>query len=423
MKTTKARSPVKPPAIESAPTTAPATSGSKLRIFLWLLVGMGILARLWLWWISIGSNDVQNWVSHATRVAENGLVHTYTTHLTFNHPPIMGLYSSWAWSWAGGDLWAFARFIKIPGLIGEGLVIWALLRHKGLAYSAAYACLPAPILISAYHGNTDTLCGAFALLSALYFDRKRFLAAGLFIGAALNVKLMAVVLVPVLAMATPSWLALRNVSLGLAASLMVFLPSAMQAPREMYRNMLAYGSNPDNWGVLAILNASAATPNTAALGAKAREHYLTYGRYLMLFGILATSTYMRWKRAPFVQQAAVAVALFLVLAPGFGIQYLGFVTPLILAADLKIGTLWGWVSGIFAALVYWIFMTSSSVPVASVLTVWYPGPAPLIGILAWGVLIYFVWKRPGSQKPEQNADIEQTYKPARRALIASVGRR
>src|ERR1017187_6481264 len=55
----------------------------------WLLaLGLaGIAARLWLWWISIGSNDSVIWSSHAQHVLAEGLAHTYrkSTRLNSSH--------------------------------------------------------------------------------------------------------------------------------------------------------------------------------------------------------------------------------------------------------------------------------------------------------------------------------------------------
>src|ERR1035441_4431181 len=97
----------------------------------WLLaLGLaGIAARLWLWWISIGSNDSVIWSSHAQHVLAEGLAHTYRTYRSFpqfNHPPLMGLYAAQVWQWSHGSIWEFARWIKLPGLAGEALVLWAM---------------------------------------------------------------------------------------------------------------------------------------------------------------------------------------------------------------------------------------------------------------------------------------------------------
>src|SRR5262245_25041020 len=131
----------------------------------------GIVARLWLWWTTKGTPDVDRWLEFGRSVSTNGLDTTYATDERFNHPPLMGLYASWVWDVTGDNLDAFARGIKILGLIGEGIVLVALARFAGLPAFAAYASAPVAILVSAFHGNTDPLMAAFVIVAALAFDR------------------------------------------------------------------------------------------------------------------------------------------------------------------------------------------------------------------------------------------------------------
>jgi hypothetical protein len=115
----------------------------------WLaVIFAGAAARLWLWWISIGSNDVTYSYRYGQSIVESGLAATYTNIQPFNHPPLMGLYAAQAWWWSDENLWRFAQLIKLPGLAGEALTLWALWRFAGPKASAAYAWLPAAILIS-----------------------------------------------------------------------------------------------------------------------------------------------------------------------------------------------------------------------------------------------------------------------------------
>jgi len=44
----------------------------------WLVLGaIGVAARLWLWWASIGSYDVYLWMRHAQYISTYGLAATY----------------------------------------------------------------------------------------------------------------------------------------------------------------------------------------------------------------------------------------------------------------------------------------------------------------------------------------------------------
>lgn len=360
--------------------------------WIWLGIGlMGILVRVWLWWTSLGCNDIDNWVLHGRNVLANGLTRAYTASVIFNHPPFIGMYSGLAWSWADGNLMIFARLIKVPGLVGEAITLLVLWYFAGPRAFATYSWLPSAILISSFHGNTDTLSAAFILTGAIAFDRKSYLVSGILWSAALNVKLLPLVFVPLVLIGAPSVRALVRVSIGLAIGVLPFVPPALVASHAMYRNMLAYNSTPDNWGILALLNAAVGTPAIAASFTGIRQWYLDYGRYVMLCSIVSVALLSRVRRRlPMTEQAALSAALFLIFAPGFGIQYVVYPLPLLCFVDRPAAILWGFLSGIFLATHYWIFLLSWS-PLRSFIQSYFVGPVPLLGMLAWAALVQIVW--------------------------------
>jgi hypothetical protein len=56
-----------------------------------------------------------------------------------------------------------------------------------------------------------------------------------------------------------------------------------------------------------------------------------------------------------VEQAALGAVQFLVLTPGFGVQYVIFAAPLLCIVDWREGAWWGCISGAFIGTVYWVF--------------------------------------------------------------------
>lgn len=360
----------------------------------WLAIGLaGVAIRLWLWWVSIGSTDVQIWSIHGSAVLAEGLARTYETKTYFNHPPLLGLYVQWIWSWAEGDLWTLGRAIKLPGLAGEALALWALWRFASPRAFAAYALLPAPILVASFHGNTDCLYAALVLVAAIAFDKERYFLSGVLWGAALNVKLLPLALVPLVVISPPNWRAFLRVGAGASLGLIPFVPPALTVATSMYRNMITYNSNGDNWGVLAVLNPAEVMPNLARLAHQTRETFISYGRYLVLASITGVALLSRFRtRLPMTEQVALGAALFLVLAPGFGVQYVAFAAPLLCFVSVRAGLWWGWTSGLFIGVVYWIFMRQWE-PMFSHFTSPFPGPTPVLGILAWAVLAHFAWTR------------------------------
>ena len=358
----------------------------------WLTLGLlGVSIRIWLWWFSIGSNDAVLWNGHGMHVATAGLAQTYRNFRIFNHPPLMGLYAAQAWRWTAGGALAFARLIKLPGLIGEAIIMVVLWRSAGPRACVVYACLPAAILVSGYHGNTDCLCAALVLVAALAFDREHYFLSGLLWSAALNVKVIPLVLLPLVFLGVPNRRALLRLSAGFALGLVPFVPLALTTGSSMYRNMIAYNSNPDNWGITALLNRGLGKPSLEPIFGPLREWWLATGRYAILLSITAVALLSRFhRRMPMVEQTALGVALFLIFAPGFGVQYVIYAAPLLCLVDLTEGVWWGWTSGIFIGAVYFLFV-SSWAPLQSDFHRRFPFPANAIGMLSWMVLIHFVW--------------------------------
>jgi hypothetical protein len=345
------------------------------------LVGLGVLARLVLWWASIGSNDADIWFFHAITVLERGLRGAYQTVEAFNHPPLVGKYVARVYLFTGGyNLWDFARLLKLPGLLGEGLTLALLWRFASPRAAAAYALLPAAILVTAFHGSTDGLMAAFVLGAAIAFGRERYGLAGLLFAASLNVKVMPLVLLPMLLVAAPTWRALVRVSLGLAAGLVTFVPPALTVGREMYRNMLDYVPPPTHWGAPLLLT----------WAAPARSWYVENGRYVIVLAVVAVAVASRFRwHLPLAGQFTVGASMFLVLTPGMGVQYVALVLPLLCLVDLGAGIRWGITAGLFILSVY-VYFVVGWWPLRSTISGGFPPLAVAFGLAAWIVLVDFL---------------------------------
>ncbi len=359
---------------------------------LWTLwIAVGVLVRLVIWYGTIGSNDVPTWASHGHHVGTLGLAETYRQVQLYNHPPLLGWYAMAAWDLAGQDMTAFARWIKLPGLLGEALAMAALWRCGGARLAGLYALLPAPILVCAYHGNTDCLYAAFALLAALAFDRKRFALAGFMLAAALNVKLIPLVLVPLFVIGLPDRRAFWRFSLAAAIGMLPYLVPALQASAAMYRNMIAYNSSGDEWGFVAFLNEAERSLALQALAVPLRDWFLQFGRYLILGGsVLLAFACRRRLRLSMREQVAVVSGFFLFFAPGFGVQYVAFVAPLLLAVHTGAGVFWGISSGIFIGSLYAAYLVRGA-QWYSAFYAPFPGITPELGVIAWAGLGAWLW--------------------------------
>jgi len=359
-----------------------------------LFGSVGIFLRIVLVARTMGSNDVFIWTEHAKLVATHGVQYAFANSPMYNHPPLMGYWAALATTLARDPL-EFARWLKIPGLLGDigsSVLIYRIYSRRSGPLAAAqaftaYAWGLCAILVSGYHGNTDALVAFFSLLSVYLLDaRERPFWSGLALALALNVKIIPLLIVPCLVLSLRSRRHLAHWTMGLALGIIPYIPFLMTVAKYMKQNMISYNSNPDNWGILAFLNAGLSYPAFAVKAAEARAVYLSIGRYIVIGLIAAMSLagrlLQRWSR---YELAAISYAIFLVFAPGFGVQYTIILAPLLFAVSIALGWMYATLAGFFIGSVYYAFLTIDDAP-RSVFTTSYPVPTVLVGVLAWGYL-------------------------------------
>jgi len=158
----------------------------------------------------------------------------------------------------------------------------------------------------------------------------------------------------------------------------------------LYHNLVSYKSNQADWGIPALMNAAIDVPKLKPYFEPVESWYAVNGRYVILASIVALAVVPAFRKSMnLVTKVALGAALFLLLASGFGVQYVEFAAPLLCYVDLVAGFWWGWTSGLFIGAAYWISATWH--PFESLFPPRFPGPTPLLGMLAWAVLAHFVW--------------------------------
>ena len=170
---------------------APEPSSGRGRQKLWLaMIVLGVVLRLIVAAVSIGSNDAASWLRFGDEINQNGLFHTYFTDPDFNHPPIPGYWAAICAKLAGNDdaPWhdsIFTNLFKLAPIAGDCLGIyllyriWSRARSKrepaesdtrllrarlftdnrthALFIAAMYALSIDAIAVSGYHCNTCLL--------------------------------------------------------------------------------------------------------------------------------------------------------------------------------------------------------------------------------------------------------------------------
>jgi hypothetical protein len=94
------------------------------------------------------------------------------------------------------------------------------------------------------------------------------------------------------------------------------------------------------------------------------------------------------------------------------VQYLIYVLPFLLLADFRRGLLYSALGGLFAAVVYASYWTGT-VPFYSRFHGGFPMPAPLLGMLAWAVLVsYLASALAGRRGPARGLPVSESPEPA-----------
>src|SRR4029079_13414467 len=122
---------------------------------------------------------------------------------------------------------------------------------------------------------------------------------------------------------------------------------------------LAYTSDPNRWGIIYFTRVLRNVPHLHVIGTALLVRYHAAGRFAVLAAaiVLAWLHYFRrpWDAYELISATLVA---WLVFAPGFGVQYTVALAPLLLAVSLRVGSLYGLISGLFLLLTYWTYRTS-----------------------------------------------------------------
>jgi hypothetical protein len=217
------------------------------------------------------------------------------------------------------------------------------------------------------------------------------------LAAAVNIKLIPIMIILPLLIVTTDWKQLGRLVGGLAVGALPFLPAILVVPREFLRNVVSYTPGPDFWGVEGL--AISATLNRRWADS-ARQFYDWYvqGYRPVLFGALIVVALLeRFRpRLDNYQRCALFLAIFFILTPGFGMQYTAALAPLIFATSVAWGLRFATTAGLMLLVTYLYYKTNGPL-LNSELSSRFPVLAAMIGILAWGILIQFVaqllWKR------------------------------
>jgi tetratricopeptide (TPR) repeat protein len=209
---------------------------------------------------------------------------------------------------------------------------------------------PALVLVSGFHGNTDSIIMCLLLLSVCWTERAgRDVLSGAALGLALCIKIVPLVVVPALLLYRVEWGRRLRFVLGAAGVVGVawvpwMLPDASRALAQVFGYRGQYG----HWGVSWL--AAHLLPGAAGLNAVLRSA----GFPLLAAGVLALSVRMnrRSERPAAYAQLGVVFAALLAFGSAFGVQYLAWLSPWLVGLPVAAVLLHALAAGAFLLVVY-----------------------------------------------------------------------
>lgn len=322
------------------------------------------LGKLVLSYKTYGTNDVTYWMKFSDLIHWYGTFNIYKLSAIYNHPPLI------SWILKGVRFihthshlsFPFVfRLIPIFSDMASVLVIWKLLERyqvqNKLRIGLLCAFNPINFLISGFHGNTDPVFVFLVLLSICLCERKHTGLAGLIYGLSMCIKIVPVILTPVFLFGLPGKKEkILFFSFTLFFPVLTFLPYFVNDYHVVMKNIFNYSSLQGIWGLghmfRYFFENQEMLPDSRRFFYSLFQWHVLYGRWIFLLGTVFLLYYLRNKRLDLIEGVFLVFCLFLALTPGFGVQYLSWLSFFAPMVFWRLGIAYVLCGGIFLYRVY-----------------------------------------------------------------------
>jgi len=241
------------------------------------------------------------------------------------YPPLSQLMFVVA-QWLGGTVWTLKLLALLAHVLSVAVVARVCTERKA---SLALALNPLLLSEAALNGHFDILCGVALLIAAWAMSRHRFVQAGTAVCAAVGLKVVGLVVLP-LFVRRPKAL----VAAGFGSALLL-------APLAWSRALLDPASGPGQFATRWRGNESV----FAAVDLLSRQLFESapadlVARWVVAAGLLALCALVVYRRVPSLPAARALVWALLLLSPQVHPWYLGWLLPLEVAAGGSAGLVW-----------------------------------------------------------------------------------
>ncbi len=332
-------------------------------------VAVVVLAlKLWVAATTFGTDDVGYWESFAAGVRRVGPINIYALHnlaAPYNHPPLIG------WMLVGINHLVSHGFtvpflIRVPASVADvvtTLLVFEMLRARrslleATAAALLVACSPVLFIISGFHGNTDPAFVMFTLLSAYLLIERPWPAqpwlsaalAGVSFGVAVSIKIVPFVVLPTL-LVIAARLGRRQLGSFIVGCGVVMVPLwgpvVLRQWQPFRTDVLEYaGISLRQWGPVEFATA-------LRFPASAINLIDGPGRFVMvLISALLPAALLYWRRDAVLPAIGLSLALFLLLSPAFGTQYLAWPLAAAYLVEFRTATAYNLTAGALLFEVY-----------------------------------------------------------------------
>lgn len=338
--------------------------------FIWVFLAASamLVLKLYLSSMSVGTNDMAQWKYFADFIKGYGTFEVCKINsiaMVYNHPPLI----SWMLKLVNFAVlktgFSFPYVFRLTPIFADYasiFIIWKLL-GKYAVKSRTLLCIicsinPINFFISGFHGNTDSVFILLVLL-AIYFveDNSAFLA-GLIYGLSICVKIVPVILAPLFIyyFKTKKDRIIFLLS-ALVAPLIVFIPYLIVDCHSLIRNIFLYGSLKGVWGlgyfILSIFNNENLSMYIRQIFYFIFEFYNSFSFPVFFLLIIFLGKILIAKRKTNLTEGVfLAFCLFLAITPGFGVQYLAWLSFFAVIASPVLGSIYLLMGGLFLGRIY-----------------------------------------------------------------------
>jgi Gpi18-like mannosyltransferase len=323
----------------------------------------GFFFKLAIAYNTFGTNDVASFYMFAGSLRDHGLEWTYRNGVVFfsnfpvfNHPPLTAYYLELIDNLSKNPFLreyglTFPFLLRLPGIIADLVSVFVLIRIRQFTLRLRipnwamllFALSPVSVMVSGFHGNTDSILVMFLLLAAYACLRERPVWCGIFFALSCQVKIIPFLLLPIFWFFWQWRQAAMRFILPVALVTAAFwIQPLVRFPLLFFRNVVSYNSFWGSWGISYCLKL------TAWSQFKGGFFYLPTGATIVVWmlkaAIISAVIAIAWHRRhsagrEFLNSLAYAWIVFFILAPGVCPQYLVWPAPFIL---LLSPILYGW---------------------------------------------------------------------------------